>query len=102
MPPSPPGAPNPAPLPHHRPPRARAAVPCLSRASELEVYDPQSEFALAGDDDGWTATHRDPQADAAAAEAGGGGGAGAAGDDAIPSIDDDEAAGEGPSWVVHG
>ncbi|KAF8073057.1 PXM16 [Scenedesmus sp. PABB004] len=44
-------------------------VPCLSRAAELERYDPGSEFALAGDDDGWVATHQDPQADAAAAGA---------------------------------
>lgn len=34
-------------------------VPCLRRAKDLE-YDPQSEFALAGEEDGWVATHRDP------------------------------------------
>ncbi|KIY98970.1 Autophagy-related protein 3 [Monoraphidium neglectum] len=58
-------------------------VPCLSRAADLERYDPQSEFALAGDEDGWTATHRDPGTDAAAA--GGGGGD----DEGIPSLDED-------------
>lgn len=51
-------------------------VPCLSRATELENYDPKSEFALAGDDDGWVATHKDPAA-----------GTSTAAED-IPSIDD--------------
>lgn len=46
-----------------------AAVPCLSRASEMEKYDPKGEFALAGDEEGWVATHQDPKADTAAAAA---------------------------------
>jgi hypothetical protein len=60
------------------------------------VYDPQSEFALGGDEDGWTATHRDPAADAAGSGGGGDGpGNGATGgrrggDDGIPSLDDDD------------
>eukprot|EP00878_Enallax_costatus_P003154 GHUV01003354.1.p1 GENE.GHUV01003354.1~~GHUV01003354.1.p1 ORF type:complete len:301 (+),score=98.44 GHUV01003354.1:117-1019(+) len=44
-------------------------VPCLSRASDIEKYDPKSEFALAGDEDGWVATHQDPNGDTAAAAA---------------------------------
>ncbi len=43
-------------------------VPCLSRASDLERYDPKTEFALDGDDDGWTATHKDPTSDKRAGE----------------------------------
>jgi hypothetical protein len=58
------------------------SVPCLSRASEIERYDPKSEFALAGEEDGWVATHQDPTADTATA-------AGAADD--MPDLD--EAAG---------
>lgn len=46
-----------------------SAVPCLSRASDLERYDPKNEFALAGDEEGWVATHQDPQGDVAAAAA---------------------------------
>jgi hypothetical protein len=42
-------------------------LPCLSRASDIERYDPRSEFALAGDEEGWVATHQDPAGDAAAA-----------------------------------
>ena len=57
------------------------AVPCLSRASEIERYDPKSEFALAGDDEGWVATHQDPGA------AGAAGGSGNAADD-IPDLDE--------------
>lgn len=57
------------------------AVPCLKRASEVEAYNLNSEFALGGDDEGWVATHNDPNA--APARKGG--------DEAIPSID--EAAG---------
>jgi hypothetical protein len=71
------------PLPFPAPPPPPPPVPCLSRAADLERYDPQSEFALAGDEDGWTATHRDPGTDAAAA--GGGGGD----DEGIPSLDED-------------
>ena len=78
--------PRPAPPLNPSPPSPRAAraVPCLSRASDLEAYDPSSEFALAGDEDGWTATHRDPAAD------GGGGDGGGGGEEAIPSIEEDE------------
>ena len=36
------------------------AVPCMRRAEEFESYDPQSEYALAGDEEGWVATHSDP------------------------------------------
>eukprot|EP00775_Hariotina_reticulata_P010379 gene10379-10537_t len=42
-------------------------VPCLSRASDIEKYDPKSEFALAGEEDGWVATHQDPTADSGTA-----------------------------------
>jgi hypothetical protein len=38
-------------------------VPCLSRATDVEQYDPASEFALGGDEDGWVATHQNPAAD---------------------------------------
>lgn len=65
--------------------QTKPAVPCLSRAADLERYDPQSEFALGGDEDGWTATHRDPQADAAAE-----GGTKGRAEDNIPSLDDEE------------
>lgn len=43
-------------------------VPCLKRAKELESYDPNSEFTLDGEggEEGWVATHRDPQAPASA------------------------------------
>lgn len=61
------------------------AVPCMKRASDVEAYNPNTEFALGGDEDGWVATHRDP---ALPAQPG-------TGDDAIPSIDDDEAGGKG-------
>lgn len=61
-----------------------SAVPCLSRASDIEKYDPKSEFALGGDDEGWVATHQDPAAAGTAA-------AGAAADD-IPDLDDTPAA----------
>lgn len=44
-------------------------MPCLSRASDIEKYDPKSEFALAGDEEGWVATHQDPKGDTAAAAA---------------------------------
>lgn len=59
-------------------------MPCLSRASDIEKYDPKSEFALGGDDEGWVATHQDPASAAAAA-------ATAAADD-IPDLDDTLAA----------
>mmetsp|Transcript_2151 Transcript_2151/g.3487 ORF Transcript_2151/g.3487 Transcript_2151/m.3487 type:complete len:308 (+) Transcript_2151:85-1008(+) len=43
-------------------------VPCLSRATEFEQYNPNSEYALGGDEEGWVATHKAPvQAGAAAA-----------------------------------
>jgi hypothetical protein len=61
------------------------AVPCLSRASDIEKYDPKSEFALAGDDEGWVATHQDP--------AGAGAAAAAAAADDIPDLDDTPAGG---------
>lgn len=35
-------------------------VPCMKRATELESYNENSEFALTGDEEGWVATHRDP------------------------------------------
>lgn len=35
-------------------------MPCVKRAKELENYDPNSEFSLGGDEEGWTATHNDP------------------------------------------
>eukprot|EP00955_Chlamydomonas_euryale_P052763 355265-Chlamydomonas_euryale.AAC.19 len=44
---------------------------------ELEQYDPSSEFTLGGDEEGWTATHSDPNHPQA----------GAAADD-IPDMDD--------------
>ncbi|KAF6262497.1 autophagy protein [Scenedesmus sp. NREL 46B-D3] len=60
-------------------------VPCLSRASEIEKYDPKSEFALGGDDEGWVATHQDP------GSAGGAAAAAAAGqEDDIPDLDAEE------------
>ena len=39
------------------------SVPCLKRAKELESYDPNSEYTLDGEggEEGWVATHRDPQ-----------------------------------------
>uniref|UniRef100_A0A7R9UZA6 Autophagy-related protein 3 n=1 Tax=Chlamydomonas euryale TaxID=1486919 RepID=A0A7R9UZA6_9CHLO len=52
-------------------------VPCTKRAKELEQYDPSSEFTLGGDEEGWTATHSDPNHPQA----------GAAADD-IPDMDD--------------
>jgi hypothetical protein len=64
---------------YHSLTRATPPVPCLSRASDLERYDPGSEFALAGDDDGWVATHQHPTSDKPAA--------GAAGDD-MPDLDE--------------
>mmetsp|Transcript_30646 Transcript_30646/g.78256 ORF Transcript_30646/g.78256 Transcript_30646/m.78256 type:complete len:314 (-) Transcript_30646:268-1209(-) len=66
-------------------------VPCVKRASEVESYNPNSEFALGGDEEGWVATHNDPNAAPARK---------AAGDDAIPSIDD--AAGSAPSAAAAG
>lgn len=51
-------------------------VPCLKRASDVTGYNPNTEFAVAGEED-WVATHEDP-----ACRAPGGG------DDDIPSIDD--------------
>jgi ubiquitin-like-conjugating enzyme ATG3 len=50
-------------------------VPCLRRAADLEraavpgsggALDPKSEYALSGEDEGWTATHRDPNSKASA------------------------------------
>lgn len=41
----------------------------MRRAAELEAYDPESEFTLGGDEEGWTATHNDPAGDSAAAAA---------------------------------
>jgi hypothetical protein len=38
------------------------AVPCTRRASELENYDPNSEFSVGEDGDDWVATHTDPNA----------------------------------------
>jgi ubiquitin-like-conjugating enzyme ATG3 len=52
----------------------------LRRAADLEraavaggasALDPRSEFALSGEDEGWTATHRDPAAGGGAAAAAG-------------------------------
>lgn len=54
-------------------------MPCLSRASDIEKYDPKSEFALGGDDEGWVATHQDPTADSSAA---------ATAADDMPDLDD--------------
>ncbi|KAG2482477.1 hypothetical protein HYH03_018584 [Edaphochlamys debaryana] len=72
-------------------------VPCVRRATELEGgYNPNSEFAVAGEEgeDAWVATHQDP-----AASARGAGGAAGDGGDGIPNIDDDAkpsaAAGQG-------
>lgn len=62
-------------------------VPCLSRAADLQQYDPQSEFAMGGDDDGWTATHRDPQGDAGAAAAG-------LGEEEVPTLEEEEEGGQ--------
>ena len=60
-------------------------VPCLRRAADLERaadaagagagagaagFDPKREYALSGEDEGWTATHRDPAAGAATGAAG--------------------------------
>lgn len=56
-------------------------VPCLRRAADLEratyaaggagggaaPLDPRREYALSGEDEGWTATHRDPAGGKAAA-----------------------------------
>lgn len=59
-------------------PALNPAVPCLSRATELERYDPGTEFSLAGEEEGWVATHSDPVTDkvgaVAAAQQGLGGG----------------------------
>jgi hypothetical protein len=63
------------------------AVPCLSRASDLEKYDPKSEFALGGDEEGWVATHQDPGSAAAGSSAA----AAAAQEDDIPDLDAEEA-----------
>ncbi|WIA09304.1 hypothetical protein OEZ85_008711 [Tetradesmus obliquus] len=60
-------------------------VPCLSRASDIEKYDPKSEFVLGGDDEGWVATHKDP-----GSAAGGSAAAAAAQEDDIPDLDADE------------
>ena len=54
------------PRPPNHMPTAHAlpcSVPCLKRAKELESYDPNSEFTLDGEggEEGWVATHRDPQ-----------------------------------------
>jgi hypothetical protein len=53
---------------------------------ELEKYDPASEFALGGDEEGWVATHQDPagKAAGAAAKAAAGGG-----EDDIPTLEED-------------
>lgn len=69
-------------------------VPCLSRASDIEKYDPRSEFALGGDDEGWVATHQDPASAAATA-------ASAAADD-IPDLDDTPSAAAGSSGQAAG
>jgi hypothetical protein len=61
------------------------AVPCLSRASDLEKYDSKSEFALGGDEEGWVATHKDPGSAAAGSSA-----AAAAQEDDIPDLDAEE------------
>ncbi|PNW86945.1 hypothetical protein CHLRE_02g102350v5 [Chlamydomonas reinhardtii] len=79
-------------------------VPCLKRATELEGYNPNSEFDVGGGEgeDAWVATHSNPAAASGSAGkgevpsidgagAGGSGGAGAAGgnkDDDIPDITD--------------
>lgn len=62
--------------------QTRPAVPCFSRASDIERYDPKSEFALGGDDEGWVATHQDPSAGSAAAAG--------AGEEDILDLDDDD------------
>jgi hypothetical protein len=63
-------------LPYH-------AVPCLSRATDIEKYDPKSEFALGGDEEGWVATHKDPDS----ATAGSAAAAAAAQEEDIPDLD---------------
>lgn len=49
----------------------------------MENYNPNSEFALNGDEDGWVATHSDPAANSKTSE------------EEIPSIDDHVAHGPG-------
>ncbi|KXZ48496.1 hypothetical protein GPECTOR_27g666 [Gonium pectorale] len=75
-------------------------VPCLRRATEVEGYNPNSEFAL-GDregeegEEGWVATHSDPRAGQAggASAAAGGSGAERAGKGEAGSSAGDAAAG---------
>lgn len=45
---------------------ASLAVPCLKRATELEGYNPNSEFDVGGGEgeDAWVATHSNPAAGA--------------------------------------
>ena len=60
-----------------------STVPCMRRAKDLEAYDPKSEYALSGEEDGWVATHSDPHAATEGAEH-------------VPNMDaDDEAGGTG-------
>ncbi|GAX77733.1 hypothetical protein CEUSTIGMA_g5176.t1 [Chlamydomonas eustigma] len=79
-------------------------VPCTRRASELETYDPNSEFSISGYGDEWVATHSDPHASHDRTEHipsidDTGPSQGGKGDDAIPDLseleiqeEDDEAA----------
>ena len=53
-------------------------MPCLRRATDVENYNPEDEFALDGDEAGWVATHADPSLPSKAAA------------ENIPSIDDDD------------
>jgi hypothetical protein len=71
---------------HSRPLLQPCAVPCLSRASDLEKYDPKSEFALGGDEEGWVATHQDP----GSAAAGSSSAAAASQEDDMPDLDAEE------------
>lgn len=32
----------------------------MRRATDIDNYDPNSEFVLGGDEEGWVATHNDP------------------------------------------
>ncbi|MEW5317645.1 MAG: hypothetical protein WDW38_008927 [Sanguina aurantia] len=57
-------------------------VPCMRRATDIDNYDPNSEFVLEGDEEGWVATHNDP----AVARP-----AGTDKDDDIPEMDGPEA-----------
>jgi len=74
-------------------------VPCLRRAADLERAAPpgggdaRGEYALAGEDEGWTATHRDPRAAGGAAASGSGTASAApaapkAADDGVPDLAD--------------